>query len=79
MSLTLTYTHFLDVTTDKAYNDTKTGCGLFAYMHNRSVHRERVDCPACRASEAFLAQGMEDALAASDGLQPNEFSAPRFA
>lgn len=73
------YTHFLDVTTDKPYNDTKTGCRLFAYTLNCTIHPGQVDCPACLKSEAFMAQSMEDALIGTAGLQPNEFSAPRFA
>jgi hypothetical protein len=57
-------THFLDLTTcDGPYPNARTGCDRSTHTLNRSMHRENVNCPACLESEAFKAQGMEDALA----------------
>lgn len=59
----LTDIHFLDLTTcDGPCPNARTGCDRSTHNLNRSTHREKVDCPECLESEAFKAQGMEEAL-----------------
>ena len=60
----LTDIHFLDLTTcGGPCPNARTGCDKSTLVLKYSMHRKNVNCPECLESEAFKAQGMEDALA----------------
>lgn len=58
-----TNTHFIDHTTP--LGTWQTGCGLDLHGHLRTFTPGLVTCTACRESDGFIAQQLENVLALS--------------